>query len=227
MAAPPVVRRMLACLLQARTAADSLPSLMYTVVTSGKAASLGFLAANLIFILIWLPFWLLSFAVGEWGVYLLAIVTIFSGGRAFIRMIAFPGANSRMTAEIEAEFSRYSVRMIVAATQNLIEVTSALASSDSAGNARRSPDLPGMWLHAMSYRDRVLGVYLDVLLHLFRQSASPSHPTDMGLTKYGNNRLSGDLGDLSGLTVRLRSQSLCSTTIYRFCISWIISFPRS
>jgi hypothetical protein len=212
MAAPPVVRRMLACLLQARTAADALPSLMYTMVTNGKAASLGFLAANLIFLLTWLPFWVLSFAVGEWGVYLLAIVTIFSGGRAFIRMIAFPGANSRVAAEIEVEFSRYSVRMIVAASQHLIEVASALASSDSAGSARRSPDLPGLWRHAMSYRDRVLGVYLDVLLHLFRHPVSPTHPTDPGLTKYGNNRLSGDLGNLSGLTVRVRSQSLYSTS---------------
>ena len=211
MSAPPVVKQLILCCTRVRTAADALPTLFYAVVTNGKMTSLGFMGVYLIFISAWLPFWLLSFAVTEWGVYLLAVCTVYFVGRSIIRMIAFPGASRRVTGEMESEFARYSVRMLLSATDSLLEVVSIVSPVDATNAqrvARQAPDLPGLWRHAKSYRDRVLGVYLEVLLYLYRKSPTASHPTEPDLNKYGNNRMNGDIGDITSLTVSGRVMNL-------------------
>lgn len=195
-----------------RTAADQLPFLMYSVVSNGKIASVVFLGAYFVFLAIWLPFWLLSFVTTEWGVYILSIFAVFFVGRSIIRLIAFPGASQKVTAEIEREFARYSVRMLVSACTSLIEVASIIVSA-SPGNAAHASrrqltavyDLPLYWRRAKTYRDRVLGVYVEVLNFLYHQHPQSSHPNASDLTKYCNNRLSGDVGNLSGLTVGART----------------------
>lgn len=217
MISSPTLRRIVIQVVQVKSAADSLPSLFFTVVTNGKFSLMVFTAAYLIFISLWFPFWLLSFVTTEWGVYLLAVGTIFFIGRSIIRLIAFPGASQKVTAEIEAEFARYSVRMVTSAADSVIEVTSILSGSDKSGgdstsassNFSTSYELPGLWRRARSYCDRVLGVYLEVLLYIFQQpSESSISNAASDLTKYGNNRVAGDIGSLSGVTVRVFVQIL-------------------
>lgn len=188
-------RRILTRWAQMKTLSDSLPGFLQVIVNNGKAASLGAVALYAVFLLIWLPIWILSFFTGEWGIYVLSICLIMIAGRSFIRMIAFPGASARVTLEIEAEFARYSVRMIVAATNSLLELATAIDQA-------RNIDIVGHWHAAKQYRDHVLGVYYDVLQALLQQSSSASQLSDPDLTIYGNNRLKGDIGDLSCLTVR-------------------------
>lgn len=204
MTGPPTLQRRLYQVAQMRTAADLLPSLFYVVVSNGKMAFPIFAAVYLIFVSLWFPFWLLSFLTTEWGVYALAVGTVFFAGRCIIRLIAFPGASQKVTGEIEAEFARYSVRMVTSAADSFAEVAAALTSNDkTAGSSGSSYQLPGLWKRAKSFRDRVLGVYLEVLLYIFQQpSESSVNHASSDLTKYGSNRLSGDIGNLSGLTVR-------------------------
>lgn len=92
--ANPVVRRAVYWALGVRTMADILPSAMMTVLHSGKFSVLVFVAVHLILLSLWLPFWVLSFALSETGVYALAVGVVFLVGRGIVRMIALPGASS-------------------------------------------------------------------------------------------------------------------------------------
>jgi hypothetical protein len=201
MSIPAPLRLALIRILQTRCIADALPSVFHLFVHNGKITSLVFVALYLLFVSIWFPFYLLALAVSEWGVYTILMSAIIFGGRAFIRMIAFPGSNSGVVKEIENEFSKYSVRMLLAASNAIIEVLSVIVPGSSEGSSISRGDVASQWNHALSYKDRVLGVYLESLLYLFRQPPSATHPKVADLTRFGNNKLTGDLGDLSGLTV--------------------------
>ena len=203
----PLARCFLMSFMQARVAADVLPSLLLAVVTSGKISVLVFLGVYLVFLVFWFPFWLLSAVITEWGVYLMAIFTIFFVGRSIIRLIAFPGASQKVMSEIESEFARYAVRMITSSCNSVIEVASAVAQSADSGSDTANQrtiraslyDLPIHWQRAKTYRNRVLGVFCEVLMYLYHEpSQSNAHAPD--LTTCGNNKLSGDVGNLSGLT---------------------------
>ena len=68
-------------------------------------------------------------------------------------------------------------------------------------------DVANAWKRVQSYRSRVMGVYYNVLAHLYQE---PDHvavyPLKSNATSqlnaFGNNRLNGDVGTLSGITVR-------------------------
>jgi len=213
LACPVFLRGVVLRLVAFQSAADRLPSAPYAIVTNGKIAALAFLGAYVVFVVLWIPFWLLSFVVTEWGVYALAIVTVFFVGRSIIRLIAFPGASQKVANEIETEFARYSVRMLASSCEAFVEVASILASAfpaDGESTKRRQQssdlyDLPIYWSRAKTYRNRVLGVYLEVLLYLYHEPPLPSAQGAPDLTRYGNNRLSGDIGNLSGLTQEARN----------------------
>jgi len=236
-------------LLGTRTAADRLPPILHAVATGGWVTALAFLGLYVALLLLWLPFWLLSFVATEVGVYALAVMSVFFVGRSVIRLIAFPGASQKVTSEIEAEFAKYSARIVLSSCDALAEVAAILASAfpvpangggGAAGESSQSQtqtsqnfpqqqqqrrrssdlyDLPVYWRRAKTYRDRVLGVYLEVLLHLYDQPPLPTRGGGGGLgaasgsgsssgaefTRYGNNRLSGDIGNLHGLTPEARS----------------------
>jgi hypothetical protein len=193
-------------LVNVKTVADTLPNFLTMVLTNGKIAAAVLLAVYLVFVSLWLPFWLLSFLITEWGVYALTVGTIFLIGRAIIRLIAFPGASQKVTTEIEVEFAKYSVRMLTAAAGSVADVATLLAPIPEQDgqqvqlDSRASYELPMRWRRLKSYRDRVLGTYADVLQYFYQQESS-SDPTAPELTKYCNNRLSGDVGDLMSLTV--------------------------
>jgi len=90
----PRVRRGVFLALGVRTMADALPGPLQLVVNSGKMSVAFFLGGYLLLIALWLPFWLLSFLVSEWGVYGMFVCVVFLVGRGIIRMIAFPGSSN-------------------------------------------------------------------------------------------------------------------------------------
>jgi len=251
--------RAAACVAKIPTAADELCNASHPVcivpsliLTNGKYAAMGVPAVWLVLSAIWVPLWLLSFVVTELGVYVLLLGSIYKAGRALIRLIAFPGSSHRVYGEIEAEFGRYSCRMLDAACGVVIEAASVIISvgggvptedrgSLGGGTApglmskierMMAPcgqygyyDVAPLWGRAVSYRDRVLGVYSDVVL---RCLADGGHSVDGGAasaaaaaaaavpvppaasisstsgqhatTIYGNNPLVGDVGDLSDVS---------------------------
>jgi hypothetical protein len=198
-------------LLQTRTAADALPNMFQVIVTSGKMSGVVFLGGYLLFLALWIPIYLFSCLVGESGIYVLTISTIFLVGRSIIRMLAFPGSTTRVSSEIEKEFSKYSNRMLMSSATSIIDLAQGILSAAKTGGNDSSSnstvayhELPTLWKRAKSYRDRVIAVYVEVLQYIYdeaRTDAPPSLQSD--LTKYGNNKMSGDIGDLSGLTVSL------------------------
>lgn len=205
-------------------AADALPSLFYFIVTEGKTTTIATVAAYFVFVALWLPFWLLSFVLTEWGVYALAIATVFLIGRSVLRMIAFPGASCRVRREIEGEFAKYSVQMLKASLETFSEVAlmlfQATASPEEVKNftprRARLSDLPNMWRRAELYKNRVMAVYLQVLQALYDQAVPNNASAGVNgtayLTKYGNNRLLGDIGNMADLTV-----SICFLTAFAYC----------
>jgi hypothetical protein len=203
-----IVRGTIAYFLQIRTLADALPPILQPIVMSGKWSVAFFFGGYLLFVLLWLPFWLFSFVVSEWGIYALAVMTVFMIGRAIIRLIAFPGSSYRVSGEIEKEFAKYSVRMITTSANSVIDLTVALLGSPSAdGGSMAVYEVPALWKRARSYRDRVLGVYTEVLHYTLqdRPTAAPSSGSHPDLDQFGNNRLVGDVGDLSGLTPQAKA----------------------
>ena len=232
----PGARHLLYRFAQIPTVADTLPSLVQMITTSGKLSGLAFLGIYLALLLLWLPFWLLSLLVTEFGVYALSIATIFYLGRCIIRMIAFPGASSKVVSEVESEFAKYSVRMLVAAANCLRDLANAVISTGESGPTTASPnswnvsyyDIQPLWKRAKSYRDRAIGVFLDVLTYVYDQPQQvPSQP-DNHRTRFGTNRMVGDIGNLNGLTVRLAlylcgSMDLC----WRLDGTLLLSFVNS
>lgn len=230
-----------------RCASDTLPTLFHTIVTNGKSSAAALLGVYLMLLSLFVPFWLLSFLVTEWGIYIAAIGSIFLIGRSIIRMIAFPGASRRIVTEIEKEFAKYSVRMIEISCNSICELASLFEPREQVGEAKLDKrvlqQLPGVWRRVKDCRDRVLGVYVDVLRYIYQQdSAFQLHLSETldhtqnnalttsadrygpGLTRFGNNRLMGDVGDVSSLPVRFHGRGRIAGDL-RFCLNALICLP--
>ncbi len=223
-----------------RTLADSLPFALYAIVTNGKTAAIVTVCIYVAMVICWLPFWVVSYAITEYGIYTLGVSTVFFLGKALIRLIALPGSSQRVSSEIENEFTRYSVRMLLSAAGSITDLASALlyvsghneptstSSNPDPGSIYTLHDIPNLWKRARSYRDLVLAVYWAVLCHVFQEpvhddleSRSETAPE---LTRYGTNRLVGDIGNLSGLTVSyMEGQDEIADT----CSSLIVSIGYS
>mmetsp|Transcript_24343 Transcript_24343/g.67449 ORF Transcript_24343/g.67449 Transcript_24343/m.67449 type:complete len:517 (-) Transcript_24343:3409-4959(-) len=204
---PPFIQGVLFRLLAFKTMADVLPFPFNHVVTNGKMAVPAYLGVNFALILLWLPFWLLSFLLTELGIYLIGVGTIFLVGRSIIRFIAFPGASKKMMLDMEREFSKYALRMLVAAAESSRETASCLLQACSANPNQSAKDmLPAYWKRTETYRNRVLAVFTETLMVLYQEHSAESFQMSEGdLTKYGNNRLSGDIGNLSTITPEARA----------------------
>jgi hypothetical protein len=131
----------------------------------------------------------------------------------FVSLLAFPGSSSKVSGEIENEFSKYSVRMLDASLTCVIDVCSAIiAQQNKAGNFAYY-DVVSLWKRTKSYQDRVLGLYHDVLSYLYEENTSclglpPTAKSSAHTTRFGNNRMTGDVGNLSGVTVSPHMHSL-------------------
>lgn len=207
----PVIRGLLLRLLRMQSAADSLPHLVQMIVSNGKITTVSFVALYLVCLVLWLPFWLLALLVTEWGVYALSVAGGYFIGRCIIRMIAFPGASRKVSTDIEKEFAKYSVRMLQSGVQSFAEVASIMSANPNHPkrvSVLKGYTLPSLWSRAKTYRNRVLGVYLEVLLHIYQQAPESSTGAQRGFTKYGNNVLSGDIGNIAGLSAQAQNDGL-------------------
>jgi len=202
----PSLRRAVHRFLNIPCAADSLPILLAGIANNGKYAVLGLLSAYFIFITICFPFWLLSFIITEWGVYILFISTVFLIGRIIIRLLVFPGSCSRISGEIEREFSKYSIRMLTSSINAVIELATAISKLESDSSNPAFANVANAWKQVEQFRNRVLGVYYSALVHIYDEQAIPSvippnSKTSASVDPFGNNRLIGDIGNLSGVTM--------------------------
>eukprot|EP00978_Attheya_sp_CCMP212_P001013 scaffold2089_cov55-Attheya_sp.AAC.3 len=257
---PVACRPVLANLLRRHTVADALPHVLATIQTNGMLAAAGVLVVWFALVLLWVPVWALSFLVTEYGVYAGLVATIYGVGRGIVRLIAFPGSSHRVFGEIETEFARYSVRMLESGASSMVDVASAIldicppeqndthdgdvssplsttTTTSSQGSSRRSRhslyDISNLWKRACSYRDRVLGMYADVLTCLVHENGTGLHRTNnnsssnnsvgsgssssshsiLNLTQHGNNPIVGDIGNLSGLTHQARQDGRALLTL--------------
>jgi len=204
----PSSRRIVQRCLSIPTAADDLPQMLNVLATAGKHSFLGLLVGYIAFCALWLPFWALTFLITEWGLYALFVGTVFFVGRIIIRLLAFPGSSPRVSGEIEKEFAKYSVRMLQTAVNTVIELASAIGKLDPAAKNNNFYEISTAWKRVQSYRDRVMGMYYEVLVFIYQETAPPgvcpeaaaTNNNNSQLNGFGNNKLSGDVGNLSDVT---------------------------
>ena len=219
------------CMLRIPTVADSLPSIPSHLLNNPKMTFGGLLAACLILDVVFiLPGYLFASMITEYGVYASTLTIIWFFGRFVLRMIAFPGSTARLRGEIETEFSKYSIRMLENSAEAMLELATFLVSMDNAsiyshdngrevhvgakalqvvGQSYGRFDVIPMWQKVGQYRDRVLGMYHDVLDCLLNQNGEASFNEDASsgpLTDYGNNHIVGDIGKLTNVPPKARSE---------------------
>lgn len=195
--------------------ADKLPGPMKHITTNGRLAAVGMLTFSTILTGLIFPFWALSKFTSEIGIYALLFGLVFLIGRGIIRMIAFPGASRKVAGDIEGEFAKYSIRMIEISCGCIYDLASVLCAEDV--NQSTLSQLPPLWARTQNYRNRILGVFLDVLTYLqedhslvltdISSAANPPlpEPLEPDLSRFGNNRLTGDIGNFGSLSVSFMS----------------------
>ena len=209
------------CIARLPTLADACQSspsnnifALWGLILQHPKMSFGGLLASCILldVVLILPGYLLSFLVTEYGVYLILLVVLWRLGRFVLRMIAFPGATPRLRREIEGEFQRYSVKMLDNAVEAIGELAMLIISKENSallggrdvkmermlGKTYGRYDVIPLWQKVSHYRDRVLGMYHDVLHCLLVEDGNGlgEGEDDSGLTRFGNNPMHGDVGKL-------------------------------
>jgi hypothetical protein len=84
----PTSRRIVLYCLNVSTAADHLPLFWFYLATSGKQGFLFLVASWLVFCILWIPLYLLTYVMTEFGVYALLAGTVAYTGRLVIRYVA-------------------------------------------------------------------------------------------------------------------------------------------
>jgi len=224
----PILRR----LLIRPVLADRLAQypLLQALSTNGRHAALGFLAAYLLSVLlIWIPLWLLSLMVTEWGVYFLLLSGAAYGGRCLLRLLAFPGTNVRVYGEIENEFARYGCRMLEGGcgaiedfAKSLRAAGSAVSSGTAVDKSRKMlgvdendgwdvVDVPATYERAVVYKNRVLGVFWEVLHCLLEENGQGYDPS----CPARDSSISGSNGVRNGFYSLGENLSTCKDTCKR------------
>eukprot|EP00804_Cyclotella_cryptica_P024408 CCRYP_015867-RA/>CCRYP_015867-RA protein AED:0.16 eAED:0.18 QI:0/0/0.2/1/0.5/0.2/5/343/1127 len=257
-------------MLYKKSLADALQHPVLSLLSqNGRYALPVFLALYLIVLLVvWLPLALLSKLITEMGVYTFLILSIFYIGRCILRLLAFPGTNVKVYGEIELEFAKYSCKLVAETLEGFARAICA-AGTKNGGEGKKTAqllgdedvgwsvmDIPAMYKRVGLYRDRVLGVYWEVLHCLLKEGGKGYDPNDErrttqsgsfygrnavqackrnlccggasdlsvscdgamhdgsdrlskraigNKTKYGNNPLVGDVGNMMNLTTEARS----------------------
>ena len=123
-----------------------------------------------------------------------------------LRLLAFPGTNVQVYGAIENEFSKYSCKMLEGACGALEDFANCLRTSAGSDDpvARKRVgldgndgweivDVPATYKRAMVYKNRVLGVFLEVLHCLLEEdgqgcdSRSPRVVGDVGANIAGSD----------------------------------------
>lgn len=229
------------CLVQYPTIADEIQ--IHFPLTAGKLlkqSKMTFVGIPLfVFLLdcfIILPGYLVAKVITEFGVYFLMTCTIWAIGRAILRLIAFPGSTSRLVNEIEGEFQKYSIKMLMHTQNTCVDLANLLISldeenkmvvsnsdtdedyyeSNKMGQRKRLQKLFGvdvnrhgallLWKKVKQYRDRILSVFHDVMDRLL--SPEEQRLEEIQSSRYGNNPLVGDIGDLATISSRAREETV-------------------
>ena len=196
-------------LLRQTVLADKLCNypLLNLISLNGKYAAIVVLATYIILLTgIWIPCWLLSKIITEMGVYTLILTGIIYGGRCLLRLLAFPGTNVKVYGEIEMEFARYSCKMLEGAVDAMEDFVNSLLScsqnnSEADGMEKSvrvlgndefggwtSLDIPATYKRVGIFRDRVLGVYWQVLHCLLEEDGKGLSTTiSSSPSKFGEN----------------------------------------
>ena len=175
--------RALDCLLRQRVVSDKITHpILALLATNAKYVALALLGVYIaVFLLLWMPLYLLSRVVTEFGVYALLLSTGIYAGRCLLRLLAFPGTNVRVYGEVENEFSKYSCRMLDAASSALIDFCLSLSNSPNGIQSKSNQllgneegwsivDVPATYKRVLIFRDRVLGTYLEVLTCILEEN---------------------------------------------------------
>jgi len=183
--------RVLDCLLRQRVMSDTITHpILVLLATNAKYVALALLGVYVaVFIFIWMPLYLLARIVTEFGVYALLLSTGIYAGRCLLRLLAFPGTNVRVYGEVENEFTKYSCRMLDAASSALIDFCLSLSSNSNGVQSKSGQllgneegwsivDVPATYKRVLIFRDRVLGTYLEVLTCILEENGR-GMPTDV------------------------------------------------
>mmetsp|Transcript_11682 Transcript_11682/g.25596 ORF Transcript_11682/g.25596 Transcript_11682/m.25596 type:complete len:1292 (-) Transcript_11682:60-3935(-) len=205
----PIINRLLA----QTAAADKLHqyTLPTLLLQNAKYATLAFLAIYLlVLLLLWIPLYLLSQLLSEPGVYLFVLASLAYGGKCLLRLLAFPGTNVKVYGEIENEFGKYSCGMLESGAGAIDDFAKSLRSGAGTGGAGSVSvssssksqkvlgimdnnnendgwdivDVSATYKRVKVYKQRVFGVYLEVLHCLLEehgQGCSTSGANDVGI----------------------------------------------
>ena len=112
------------------------------------------------------------------------MATVALVGRSIIRFIAFPGSSQKIMADLEAEFAKYAVQMITTACTCLIDLAHLL-DQDTLPKSALQQQIPRLWRQTESYRDRVLGVFYEVLRYIYHphEAATMSLALEVAVTE--------------------------------------------
>lgn len=100
------------CLDPSRCLVSKLWKPFQVVVGSPGYSAVILLILYIVFILLWLPFWLTSFAVGSWGSLFILCYLLVWGLRAFARTISFPGSSKSLQRDFSLDYIRRTVQQV-------------------------------------------------------------------------------------------------------------------
>lgn len=220
-----ICARCLNAVLNIRTFGDSLWFPFDVITSNPKVSILSALGSWIVLDLFTLPFWTIStFFVRESLIYITILLAVAFLGRFIIRMIAFPGSSYRVYAEVEKEFTKYSINILDSAASNFCEFAAVILNKSYPNTMDRDNalknhnlslpkknfgkfDVITIYRRAQSFKNRVLGVYLNVLICLFEQNGDGDFSDENSyLNEYGNNRLVGDIGKLNTISMEARKE---------------------
>lgn len=228
------------CLLHCPTVADGIQ--VHFPLTAGKLlkhSKMTFVGIPLAILLldsfVILPGYLAAKIITEFGVYVSMVLIIRAIGRSILRILAFPGSTRRLVNEIEGEFQKYSIKMLMHTQSTCVDLARILISlgeernllgsksdkDDEHGSKKKSQmkklqnlfavdanlhDVLMLWKKVKQYRDRILSVFHDVMERL--SSPEEQRAGEIQSSMYGNNPLVGDIGDLTSISFQAKEETL-------------------
>lgn len=98
--------------------------------------------------------------------------------------------------------------MLTSSTNAVLELATSITKLQSEKSNATFYDVATAWKRVQQFRDRVISVYYDILISLYNEQPMPgvippNSKANALFNHFGNNRLNGDIGNLSGVTVSL------------------------
>jgi hypothetical protein len=172
-----------------KSAADRLPPLLHTILSSPRIAIGGILIlCSALDLIIILPFYLASLLLTEIGLYICLLAFIWCMGRVILRLLTFPASTHRVQHDIQLEFTKYSIRLLDHCLDSCLDLASALdrLGKHSPISRKDIHEWIPLARKTFLYRNRVFAVYVSVLSLLFEKNSSSqlhgNNPLDLNPT---------------------------------------------